>query len=65
MCNGECPKNRIIKTKEGEDGLNYLCDGYKIYFQHVLPYIEYMANEYNNQRAPSNVMSWAKDRGYD
>jgi len=39
-CHGECPKNRILLTPDGQPGLNYLCGGLKKYFNHIKPYIE-------------------------
>jgi len=61
-CHGECPKNRFAFTKDGEPGLNYLCAGWKMFYHHVAPYMDFMKNELENKRPPANVMQWAKER---
>ena len=35
LCHGECPKHRFIEDSTGEYGKNYLCDGYKLFFDHT------------------------------
>ncbi len=55
-CWGECPKNRILISGDGEYGLNYLCEGLKYYFFHVAPAMDFMANEIFNKRSPANIM---------
>ena len=61
-CNGECPKHRFIQTPNGEEGLNYLCAGYKYFFNHIDVYMKFMVNELNYQRPPANVMLWCKEK---
>ncbi len=56
-CHGECPKHRFLTTPDGEPGLNYLCAGYKHFFQHIDPYMRFMADELRAERAPANIMS--------
>lgn len=59
-CYGECPKNRFIKDKYGNKGLNYLCKGYYRFFHHVAPYMDFMKQELMAKRPPANVMGWLK-----
>lgn len=59
-CHGECPKNRFIQTPDGEDGLNYLCAGYKHFFNHIDPYMRYMAQQIMLRRPPADIMQAIK-----
>jgi len=56
-CNGECPKHRFTTTPEGEDGLNYLCPGYKKFFNHIDPHMKTMARLLQAQRPPAEIMT--------
>lgn len=59
-CHGECPKNRFLTTPDGEQGLNYLCAGYKAYFHHVAPYMKFMAMCLRRGMSPLPVMEMAR-----
>jgi len=56
-CHGECPKNRFVRDRYGNPGLNYLCRGYHRFFQHAAPYMDFMKAELDAGRPPANVMT--------
>ncbi len=55
-CHGGCPKNRFIETPDGEPGLNYLCAGYKVFFEHIDQPMRTMAELLRRNRAPADIM---------
>jgi len=63
-CNGECPKNRLLRTADGEFGLNYLCSGLRKFFRHIDPWMKLMAKELRAGRTADNVMKIANKSTY-
>lgn len=60
-CRGECPKHRFDRGADGSPK-NSLCEGLKIYFRHVEPYMEYMRDLLSKQQALAWVMPFARKR---
>ena len=54
-CNGECPKNRLIRTRDGEPGLNYLCSGLQKFWQHIDPDMNDILQRVERARPPRNL----------
>ena len=55
-CHGECPRNRFVDDCYGEPNHNYLCDGYRQFFEHVAQDMDFMKSELEAGRAPANLM---------
>lgn len=55
-CHGECPKHRFGRTEAGETGLNVLCDGFRIFYRHISPYMEKMRDLVLSNRPASEIM---------
>ena len=55
-CHGGCPKDRFVRTPEGEPNLNYLCAGYKAFFEHVDRPMRRMTALLRAGRPPSDLM---------
>ena len=55
-CHGECPRCRFAVSDEGEFGQNYLCAGYRRFFEHAAPAMDFMRHELLAGRPPANVM---------
>ncbi|MFC1639378.1 anaerobic sulfatase maturase [Gemmatimonadota bacterium] len=56
VCNGGCPKNRILDTPDGEPGLNCLCEGYRSFFNHIDKGMRYMAGALGIGQPPAGIM---------
>lgn len=56
-CYGECPRNRFIEAPDGEGGLNYLCAGYKAFFNHIDRPMRGMAALLKNGRFADEIMT--------
>lgn len=49
FCNGACPKDRFISSPEGEPGLNYLCEAYRLFFNNCKPFVDQVAHLWQQQ----------------
>ncbi len=57
LCNGGCPKDRFIQTPDGDDGLNYLCEGYRIHYGHLQPQLETVLGFYKRGMSAATIMA--------
>jgi uncharacterized protein len=55
-CHGECPKNRVLATRNGEPGLNWLCDGLKAFFAHAERPMQIMAGLLSRGQSAGSIM---------
>jgi len=58
LCNGGCPKDRFMLSRDGEPGQNYLCPGLELFFTHTRPAMQVMVRLLQQNRPPSEVMTW-------
>jgi uncharacterized protein len=63
-CNGECPKNRVLTTPDGEPGLNWLCEGLQAFFAHVDRPMRIMADLLRQGRAADEIMAILADEDH-
>lgn len=61
-CHGECPKNRFIRTADGEPGLNYLCAGYRRFFAHAAPYMDWMKQQLLHGLPPAGIVDFLRGK---
>ena len=58
-CTGGCPKHRFgADARSGLHGTNCLCTGYKMFFEHVEPYMVYMCDLLDKRLPPAGVMEY-------
>jgi uncharacterized protein len=60
LCNGGCPKDRFVASRDNEPGHNYLCAGLELFYKHTRPAMEKMADLLRQGRAAAEVMDWVR-----
>ena len=56
LCNGGCPKDRFAVSADGEPGLNHLCAGYRLSFEHMLPHLWRMVRLGDSGQGVASIM---------
>jgi len=64
-CRGECPKNRFLKTVTGEPNLNYLCEGWKNFFEQSFEQMSKIAFLLRSGHSAEEIMSKSNLKGGD
>ncbi|URN97438.1 anaerobic sulfatase maturase [Leclercia adecarboxylata] len=62
VCHGGCPKHRFALSPAGHSGHNYLCSGYKHFFQHITPYMNTWRELLSKHYPPYMIMKWVADK---
>lgn len=57
LCHGECPKHRFICDNTGEYGKNYLCDGYRMFYEHTEGAMTQMKDLILDGKPASDIMT--------
>ena len=57
LCHGGCPKDRFVRSRDGEPHHNYLCAGLELFFTHTRPAMQAMAGLLRQGRAPAEIMA--------
>lgn len=62
-CHGECPKNRVLATADGEPRLNWLCAGLKAFFERTEQPMKEMARLIKGGRYADEIMQVTAKEG--
>ena len=55
-CYGGCPKLRFVSGGGAEPPINYLCPGYRHFFNHTAPWLKAMSSLIADGRPVSEIM---------
>lgn len=62
LCNGGCPKDRFALSKDGEPGLNHLCEGLMSFFTYSEPALNMVASLAKLGHSPEAIMANLRSR---